>query len=414
MSKYCSVVVAVLAAAAMPIAAQAADASVFQERGIVPTLVAGGGHASGAGPSDCYVAPCPSPRPQRQCGNVVVSGSVWEVSELRVRCGVARALVSKLLRADRNRPGSALPGWNCHGAKGINPQGHCEDSSSPKGKVRAIFWWLDEDGESKPPPRPPRDGGGWRTVAFEVKDPDTNQVGASARVTWAIRSRSTSGGTLRTLQYYGTVYDRKADGHHARIFRVGSGSIRFEIAKASSGNSTSFGSKSDPIETSLPSHFYVCIYEGDSSIACTDRFRDAGVPDDQELRRRADKIMRLPYPAFMKLKRNKNKRPSWFNWHDDGCSGPRVIKEAYRHIFNQPCQQHDFGYKNYGQPKGRKLGRNDKVRKWIDTRFLQEMRRLCHTELRGLVHPLATCLGQARVVYWGVRSPEGRKAFYNG
>jgi hypothetical protein len=279
MSKYCSVIVAVLAAATMPIAAQAADARVLQERQIAPAFVAGSGNASGARSSDCFVAPCPSPKPRRECDNVVYNGSVWEVAELRVPCGVARDLVLKLLRANRSHPGPALPGWNCHDAKGVNVQGHCEDSSSPKGKVRAIFWWLDEGGGEQPPPRPPRDRGGWRTVFFEAKDPDTNAVGAWARVSWAIRSSSTpGGGTLRTLEYYGTVYDMKGDGHHARILRVNDRSGRWEIAKATSGNSTGFGSKSDPLETSLPSHFSVCIYEEDSSIACTDKFRDAVRP----------------------------------------------------------------------------------------------------------------------------------------
>lgn len=176
MSRYGSVVVAVLAAATMPIAAQAAEGRVVHKREIAGSFVAGGGHASGARPTDCFVAPCPSPRPQRVCDDVVYSGSVWEVAKLRVQCGVARALVSKLFRANRGLPGPGLPGWNCHGAKGPKVQGHCEDLSSPKGKVRAIFWWLDEGGE-QPPPRPPRDRVRWRTVLFEAKDPDTNEVG---------------------------------------------------------------------------------------------------------------------------------------------------------------------------------------------------------------------------------------------
>jgi hypothetical protein len=245
-SRYWSVVVVVVAAAAMPIAAQAAEARVVPKREIASTFVAGGGHASGVRPAGCWVAPCPSPKPRRECGSVT-NGSTWVVAELRVRCDIARALVLKLSRANPNRPGSGPPGWNCHRAGYV--QGHCEDSSSPKGKVRAIFWWLDEGGGEQPPPKPPRDRGGWRTVVFEAKDPDTNEVGASARVTWAIRSRSTSGGTLRTLQYYGTVTDTRGDGHHARILRVGAGSTRFEIATARSGNSTSFGTRRDPIET---------------------------------------------------------------------------------------------------------------------------------------------------------------------
>jgi hypothetical protein len=264
MSKYRSLVVVVLAAAAIPIAAQAADVHVVQQREIAPALVAGSG--SGATAQDCYVAPCPSPRPERECGSVT-NGSTWVVAQLRVRCDIARALVLKLSRA------KGLPGWNCHRAGYV--QGHCEDSSSPKGKVRAIFWWLDEGGESKPPPKPPPVGSGWRTVSFKAKDPDTNRVGASAQVTWMIRSRSRpGGGTLQTLEYYGTVTDTRGR-RYARIFRTGAGSTRFEIATARSGNSTSFGSRRNPIETSLPSHFSLCIYEGDSPVACTDRFSDA-------------------------------------------------------------------------------------------------------------------------------------------
>lgn len=155
---------------------------------------------------------------------------------------------------------------------------------------------------------------------------------------------------MRTLKYYGTVYDKKGDGHHARIFRVNDRSAPWEIDKATSGDSTGFRSKSDPLETSLPAHFRVCIYEKDTSIACIDKFRDAGVPDDEEPRQQADRIMRMDYRAFIKLKRDKNKRPRWFNRDDDGCSGPAVI-EAYRHVFDQPCQQHDFATATTASPR---------------------------------------------------------------
>ena len=144
MSRYCSVVVVVVAAAAVLIAAQAADARVVHRRGIASAFVADKGYASGARPTGCHVAPCPSPRPQRKCDNVTYSGSVWVVAELRVQCGVARTLVLKLFRA-------GLPGWDCHGARGPNVQGHCEESRSRKGKLRAIFWWLDEGGKPRPP-----------------------------------------------------------------------------------------------------------------------------------------------------------------------------------------------------------------------------------------------------------------------
>src|SRR5919106_5639108 len=81
MSKYRSVVVAVLAAATMLVAAQAAEARVVAKRESASTFVAGSGHASGARPTGCYVAPCPSPKPQRECDVVDYSGSTWVVAE---------------------------------------------------------------------------------------------------------------------------------------------------------------------------------------------------------------------------------------------------------------------------------------------------------------------------------------------
>jgi hypothetical protein len=134
-------------------------------------------------------------------------------------------------------------------------------------------------------------------------------------------------------------------------------------------------------------------------------------PPRQQLRQQADRIMRMDYRQFMKFKREKSPPP--FNWHDDGCSGPFGLREAYRRLFDQPCQQHDFGYRNYGQPKGLKLGRNNEVRKWIDKRLLQEMRRLCKIKFRDLIHPRIGCLEIAHVV-WGAVRLRGRDAFYKG
>lgn len=100
-----------------------------------------------------------------------------------------------------------------------------------------------------------------RTVIFK----DGN--GASAKVTW-----DTSGGTLK---YYGTVYDKQGDGHHARIFRVNDRTAPRLIAKATSGGHANFGSARKPFTTSLPAHFRVCTYERETSLTCTERFTDA-------------------------------------------------------------------------------------------------------------------------------------------
>lgn len=233
-----------------------------------------------------------------------------------------------------------------------------------------------------------------RTVIFR------DGVGASAQVTW-----DTSRGTLR---YYGTVYDRKGDGRHARILRVNGRSAPRLIAKATYGGHTNFGSASNPFETSLPAHFRVCTYDRETRIACTEKFTDAGF---EQWKQQADKIMSLDYLSFVKYKRSRHPKP--FNWSDDGCSGPAGIKKAYRRLFNRPCQQHDFGYRNYGQPDGLRLGRNEDVRNWIDNRLLQEMRRLCTTNWGRLNPKRHTCLTTAGAVWTAVRHG-GRDAFYNG
>jgi Prokaryotic phospholipase A2 len=237
-----------------------------------------------------------------------------------------------------------------------------------------------------------------RTVVFK------DGVGASAQVTW-----DTSGGTLK---YYGTVYDKKRDGRHARIYRVNDRSAPRLIASATRGRHKSFGSSRNPLETSLPAHFRVCTHEQDRQIACSDKFEDADPSSiRRRLRQQADRIMEMDYLTFIRFKREQ--RPGPFNWSDDGCSGPWGIKRVYRKLFNRPCQQHDFGYRNYGQPKGLKLGRNEDVRGWIDNRFLQEMRQLCIRNWGGFNPQRNTCLTEAQGV-WGAVRLGGRDAFYNG
>ena len=85
------------------------------------------------------------------------------------------------------------------------------------------------------------------------------------------------------------------------------------------------------------------------------------------------------------------RKPSPFNgfdWTDDGCSGAdaiwgaaRPVSLLYRNLFNQACQQHDFGYRNSGS--GLKLARNESSRRQIDERFLGEMRHTCWTVTPG-------------------------------
>lgn len=140
-------------------------------------------------------------------------------------------------------------------------------------------------------------------------------------------------------------------------------------------------------------------------------------------RSQADGIMNRSYDSFVRFKSNTRTRPSRFDWSDDGCSGPWGISNAYRNLFNKPCQLHDFGYRNYGRVDaddlGRArlhLGRDESTRSWIDDRFRTEMGRVCNTTFTRWWQKAnkATCVAEARIVWTAVRGYFGRKAFYGG
>lgn len=128
-----------------------------------------------------------------------------------------------------------------------------------------------------------------------------------------------------------------------------------------------------------------------------------------DTRRQADAIMNMDYRTFIEHKRKHAAPP--FNWSSDGCSGP--TPPAQRRLFNGPCQQHDFGYRNYGN--GLRLSSNEATRRWIDDRFLFEMRRLCNNNFSRWYQRAnrRSCLNEARMMWAAVRHG-GRHAFYHG
>jgi hypothetical protein len=131
-----------------------------------------------------------------------------------------------------------------------------------------------------------------------------------------------------------------------------------------------------------------------------------------DLRAQADAIMSKDYKSFIAYKSNTATRPAAFDWSDDGCSGPPGIKNAYRSLFDKPCQIHDFGYRNYGN--WLRLSRNENTRSWIDDRFESEMVRLCNntfTKWWQKANKVA-CVEEAGVMWSVVRGYFGRNAFY--
>jgi hypothetical protein len=136
------------------------------------------------------------------------------------------------------------------------------------------------------------------------------------------------------------------------------------------------------------------------------------VPPQCEQIRYARETSRLTYTDFMARKQDflihgcetpnnpSCTKPSPYNafdWTTDGCSPP--TPDDWKAIFDSPCQQHDFGYRNFG--KGLALKRSEAQRAYIDSRFLREMRRLCSTW--GIGPQRLTCRSVAKGMYGAVR-----------
>jgi len=125
-------------------------------------------------------------------------------------------------------------------------------------------------------------------------------------------------------------------------------------------------------------------------------------------RAQADAYMNMSYTAFIAAKSSRQRLP--FNWTSDGCTN---MPSSLASMFNRPCQQHDFGYRNYGSRFGYRLGRDEGTRHWIDNRFLHEMQRLCVQRFSRAYQGAnkATCLAQAGAVFAAVRNL-GQRYFY--
>lgn len=89
-----------------------------------------------------------------------------------------------------------------------------------------------------------------------------------------------------------------------------------------------------------------------------------------------------------------------FDWSTDSCSWtPSPLKT----LFDPACQEHDFGYRNFG--KGLTLGRNETTRRWIDDRFRAEMKAICNYKFSAWWQyaNLQACFSEADGMYSVVR-----------
>ncbi len=85
--------------------------------------------------------------------------------------------------------------------------------------------------------------------------------------------------------------------------------------------------------------------------------------------------------SFMSTKGNHSGIDNTFNWSSDGCSDPWfariVIPVAIGHtVFDSQCQQHDFGWRNFG-PHGGNLSSYESTRVWTNNIFRNNMYNRC-------------------------------------
>lgn len=90
-----------------------------------------------------------------------------------------------------------------------------------------------------------------------------------------------------------------------------------------------------------------------------------------------------------------------FDWGTDSCSPPTFA--SWRKLFDQACQQHDFGYRNLGN--GLALARDENTRKWVDDRFRAEMKAICNYRFSDWTQyaNLQACFKEADTMYGAVR-----------
>jgi hypothetical protein len=136
--------------------------------------------------------------------------------------------------------------------------------------------------------------------------------------------------------------------------------------------------------------------------------------DRREQIRYAKETMSLGNGQFMKRKANfaaagcqpgahciKPVPYNSFDWDSDSCSW---TPSSWKKLFDPACQQHDFGYRNFGN--GLTLGRDENTRKWIDDRFVTEMKAICNYRFSDWTQyaNLQACFKEADVMYRAVRT----------
>ena len=110
-------------------------------------------------------------------------------------------------------------------------------------------------------------------------------------------------------------------------------------------------------------------------------------------------LVALPYRDFLAAKAGAPVQP--FDWSSDGCSR---TPPAWAAVFDGPCEQHDFGYRNFGN--GLRLDRTEARRAWVDRRLLAGLREVCSERYPGMARTAQwlLCRTKARLMWMAVRT----------
>lgn len=111
----------------------------------------------------------------------------------------------------------------------------------------------------------------------------------------------------------------------------------------------------------------------------------------------------ISYKTFFSSYYNKYSGP---NWSNDGCSNSPDYPLGLN--FKPSCNHHDFGYRNVSQYA---RGRNETYRKYVDSRFLSNLKIVCG-DVSWLNPTLkAKCYALAYTYYTAVRNL-GKSSYY--
>lgn len=134
-------------------------------------------------------------------------------------------------------------------------------------------------------------------------------------------------------------------------------------------------------------------------------------PSRAQLKVQADHLMRVSLGEFILFKEQQVRLSARyrlpFNWTDDSCSGPTppVVDE----IFNDPCERHDFGYRNFGN--GLRLQRSRARKDMVDGVLHRDARDRCRGLAMADEKSRRHCLNMADDIARAVRT-FGGPAFF--